>query len=302
VKRALVLAAFGAALGFAAPAALAETTALHPHEEAWSFNGPMGKYDRGALQRGFQVYKEVCSSCHGLRLLSYRNLGEPGGPFEAHEEKNHETGEVEYILGPDREGRSMNPNENPYVKAIAADYEVAEIDPQTGDEVTRPARPADKFHSPFKNDGAARASNGGAVPPDFSVLARARHGGADYIHAFVTGFKEPPAGLEVTPGKHYNAYMPGDLSGFWSGDPKKVPPGGFVSMPPQLTPDRVTYSDGTKATPDQMGKDVATFMTWAADPKLEARHALGAQAMFYLALLALLVYLAYRQVWKDVKH
>ena len=302
MKRALVFATI-LGLTFAGAAAHAESTAKTPEVISWSFEGPMGKYDRGALQRGFQVYKEVCSSCHSMKLLSYRNLGEPGGPFEAHVVKNEETGEVEYPLGPDSEGGSMNANDNPYVKAIAAEYDVTEIDPQTGQDTTRPARPADPFHSPFPNDGMARAANSGQVPPDFSVLARARAGGPTYIHAFVTGFVDPaPAGLEVTPGKYYNPYIHGDLGSFWSGDPRNVPVGGFVAMPPQLTPDRVVYTDGTKATPDQMARDVATFMMWAADPHMEARKSLGLQTMIYLLILALLVYIAYRQVWKDVKH
>jgi ubiquinol-cytochrome c reductase cytochrome c1 subunit len=302
VKRALVIAAaFGALLGLAP--AHAESTSATPPKLEWSFEGPMGKFDRGALQRGFQVYKEVCSSCHSLKLLSYRNLGEPGGPFEAHVERNKQTGEIEYKLGPDAEGRSINPNDNPYVKAIAADYDVTEQDPQTGDDVTRKARPADRFHSPFPSDGAARAANGGALPPDMSVLSGARFGHADYIAAFVTGFAAtPPAGLQVPPGKYYNPYFRGDLSSFWSGDPRAVPVGGFVGMSPQLTADRVTYSDGTKATPDQEGRDIAAFLAWAADPHMEARHSLGAAVMLYLGLLALLVYIAYRQIWKDIKH
>jgi ubiquinol-cytochrome c reductase cytochrome c1 subunit len=273
-----------------------------PHA-AWSFEGPLGKFDRGSLQRGFQVYHEVCSACHSLRLLSYRNLGEPGGPFEAHIEHNSKTGAIEYALGPDAEGHSMNPNDNPYIKAIAADADVIEQDPQTGDDVKRKGRPADRFHTPFPSDGAARAANGGALPPDFSVIARARVGGADYIRDFVTGFIDnPPADLHVPPGKHYNPYFPGDLSSFWTGDPRAVPTGGFVAMPPQLTPERVTYTDGTPATPDQMGRDAATFLAWAADPHMEKRKQLGFEVMIYLAILAGLVYLAYRQVWKDVKH
>lgn len=302
MKRALTLAAAAFGLALALSPAHAETTAKEPKIIDWSFERFDGMYDRAALQRGFQVYKEVCSSCHGMKLLTYRNLGEPGGPFEAHAEKNKESGEIEYILGPPHEGASMNANDNPYVKAIAADYEVTEMDPQSGDDKTRPARPADHFHAPFANDAIARSANSGAVPPDFSVLVRARKGGANYIHAFVLGFEAPPAGLEVPPGKYYNPYIHGDLGGFWKGDPRKVPEGGFVAMPPQLTADRVTYADGTKATPDQMARDVATFMAWASDPHMEARKSLGMAAMIYLAILALLVYLAYRQTWKGVKH
>jgi ubiquinol-cytochrome c reductase cytochrome c1 subunit len=290
-------------LAVAAPmfSAHAETSEKTPEEFEWSFKGPFGHYERGALQRGFQVYKEVCASCHGAKLLSYRNLGEPGGPFEAVTKRDEKTGEESTALGAPGEGaRAINPIENPYVKVIAADYEVEEIDPQTGDTVTRKAVPADKFHHPFPNDGAARAANGGALPPDMSVLAKARKHGASYIRSFAVGFVEPPAGLEVPAGKYYNPYMPGDLSSFWKGDPRQVPVGGLTAMPPQLTPDRVTYADGTKATPIQMATDVATFLAWTSDPHLEQRNALGMQVMIYLLVLAVLAYGAYRYVWSKL--
>jgi ubiquinol-cytochrome c reductase cytochrome c1 subunit len=298
--RTLIIAAGVLALG--APA-FAETTARPPEAVRWSFEGPFGKYDRGAVQRGFQVYKEVCSSCHAMSELSYRNLGEPGGPYEAVLAKDEETGAEKYEIGAPGEGRkAVNPIDNPYVKAIAADYQVDEIDPQTGDSVSRKARPSDRFHSPFPNEGAARGANGGALPPDMSVLAKARQGGPSYIRSFVNGFETPPPDLQVPAGKYYNPYMPGDLASFWKGDPHKVPVGALTAMPPQLTPDRVTYSDGTKATPEQMATDVATFLEWASDPKMEMRKALGLQVMVYLLIITALVYLAYRQVWKDVKH
>ncbi|MGE3302737.1 MAG: cytochrome c1 [Hyphomonadaceae bacterium] len=299
--RTLIVALAAAAL--APTAALAAHPAKEPPHVEWSFEKPLGTFDRGALQRGYQVYREVCASCHAMKQLHFRNLGEQGGPFEAVTARNHETGASEIVLGAAGEGRKfINPNDNPYVKTIAADYEVEEIDPLTGDTATRKARPSDRFHSPFPNDAAAAAANGGAHPPDMSVLAKARRGGASYIKALITGYAAPPAGLEVPVGKYYNPYMEGDLSGFWKGDPRHVPVGGFIAMPPQLTPDRVTYSDGTKATPEQMASDVATFLAWAADPKAEARKTMGLQVLIYLLILTALVYAAYRAVWKDVKH
>jgi ubiquinol-cytochrome c reductase cytochrome c1 subunit len=135
-----------------------------------------------------------------------------------------------------------------------------------------------------------------------SVLAKARKGGPDYIRALISGYATPPEGLEVPPGKYYNPYLHGDLSSFWKGDPHHVPEGGLIAMPPQLTPDRVTYTDGTKATPEQMATDVAAFLAWTADPKAEERKALGFQVMAFLLLLTVLVYLAYRQVWAGTKH
>jgi ubiquinol-cytochrome c reductase cytochrome c1 subunit len=290
-------------LMLAAPIAVAnaKTTEKHPEEVHWSFKGPFGHFERASVQRGFQVYKEICSSCHSMKQLSYRNLGEPGGPFQAVTARNHETGESEIVLGAPGEGKKLvDANDNPFVKVIAADYEVAEIDLQTGDTVTRKARPSDRFHAPFPNEGAARVANGGALPPDMSVLSKARKHGPDYIRSLVTGYVDPPEGLEVPTGKYYNPYIPGDLSSFWKGDPRQVPEGGLIAMPPQLMEDRVTYADGTKATPIQMATDVATFLAWTADPHLEQRNAMGLQVAIYLLVLAGLFYLAYRQVWKNL--
>jgi ubiquinol-cytochrome c reductase cytochrome c1 subunit len=294
--------ALGLALSMPA-AAHAAGEAKHPHKQDWSFNGPFGKFDRGQLQRGLQVYKEVCASCHAMEQLTYRNLGERGGPLEA-VAVHGEDGSVEYHIGVGGHGgKPVSPIDNPYVKAIAADYSVDTIDPQTGDTITRKAIPSDKFHKPFPSEGAARGANGGALPPDMSVLSKARRGGPDYISALIGhGYETPPEGLEVPPGKYYNSYLHGDLSSFWKGDPKHVPPGGLIAMPPQLTPDRVTYADGTAATVDQMSKDVAAFLAWTADTKQEERKALGFQVMAYLLLLTVLVYLAYRQVWAGTKH
>lgn len=290
-------------LALAAPSlAHAESTAKAPAPHVWGFDGPFGKFDRGQLQRGFQVYKEVCSACHSMHQLSYRNLGERGGPFEAVMVHGAD-GAVEYKFGaPGEEGKPVKAVDNPYVKAIAADYMIDEIDQQTGDTVSRKATPADRFHSPFPNDGAARGGNGGALPPDMSVLSKARKGGPNYIRSLISGYADPPEGLEVPPGKYYNPYLHGDLSSFWKGDPHKVPEGGLIAMPPPLVEDRVTYADGTPATVENMATDVAAFLEWAADPKAEERKALGFQVMAYLLLLTVLVYLSYRAVWKGVKH
>jgi ubiquinol-cytochrome c reductase cytochrome c1 subunit len=248
----------------------------------FSFQGPFGKFDRGALQRGYKVYAEVCSSCHSMNLVYYRNLAQKGGPF--YDEKY------------------PNPNDSPYAKALAAGVMVPDIDQETGDAITRTATPADHFKAPFPNDAAARGSNGGALPPDLSVIARARDGGATYLYHFLTGFHAPPKGLRVPDGQNYNAYFAGDLASYWSGPKDKVPHGGLVAMPPQLLPDRVAYDDGTKATPEQMAKDVATFLEWASEPKAEERKETGFAVMIYLLLLTGVLYASYRRIWKNVAH
>ena len=248
----------------------------------FSFQGPLGKFDRGALQRGYKVYAEVCSACHGMNLMYYRNLAQEGGPFFNE--------------------RYPNPNDSPYAKAIAAGIQVADIDPDTGDAIDRAATPADRFRSPFPNEAAARASNGGAFPPDLSVMAKARAGGPAYIYSLLTGYHEAPAGLTVPPGQYYNAYMAGDLSSYWSGPKDQVPHGGFLAMPPQLTPDRVTFDDGTQATVAQQAKDVATFLAWTAEPLQEERKKTGWAVMIYLVLLAGIMWLSYRRIWKNVAH
>ena len=284
--------ALAVALVAAPQMAFAAGAAKHPEPQAWSFDGPFGTYDRAAVQRGFVVYKQVCSACHGLKMLSYRNLGEAGGPFAAVAPKNwQERGEEPKIGAPGHGKVLVNAIDNPWVKAIAAQYEVTEIDANTGEEITRPARPSDKFFYPYANEGIGRAANGGAYPPDLSVITKARHGGADYIYAFLTGFKdEAPKGVEIVEGKNYNPYFRG----------------GWVAMANQLgiaaEAGVVTYEDGTPATKEQMAKDVVTFLQWAGDPKMEQRKSLGMQAMIYLLVLTLLLYVAYKQVWRGQKH
>jgi ubiquinol-cytochrome c reductase cytochrome c1 subunit len=234
------------------------------------------------LQRGFKVYQEVCSACHSMSMLSYRNLGDRGGPF----------------FDPDYK----NSNDNPYAKAIAAGVQVADIDSETGDAITRPATTADRFKAPFANEAAARASNGGAYPPDLSVMAKARALGPRYLYSLLTGYETPPAGLTVPVGQHYNAYMPGDLGAYWKGDSHHIPPGGFLAMPPPLRPGLVTFDDGTPSTVDQQAKDVTAFMMWAAEPKMEQRKQMGFGVMIFLILFAGLVYASYRRIWRDVSH
>ena len=280
LRKALVLAAV---LGFAAASpVLAKTTAEEPKDMHWSFEGPFGRFDQEQLQRGYKVYHDVCSSCHSMRLLSYRNLGQPGGPFF--------------------DPKHPNPNDNPYVKAIAKDFQVPDVDQETGDAIKRPATPADAFVSPYPNEPAARASNGGALPPDLSVIVKAREEGPRYVFSILRGYVTPPKGMTVPAGKFYNPYMPGDMSSFWSGDSAHVPPGGFIAMPLQLTDDRVTYDDGVKATADQEAKDVVAFLSWAAEPHMEERKKLGFSVMIYLLLFAGLLYASYRRLWRDIAH
>jgi len=282
LRKALVIAAAALGLTAAAQSAIAATTEMEPKEMHWSFEGPFGRFDQEQLQRGYKVYHDVCSSCHSMRLMAYRNLGQPGGPFY--------------------DPKYPNPNDNPYVKAIAKDFKVSDIDNDTGDVIKRPATPADAFVSPFPNEAAARASNGGALPPDLSLIVRAREGGARYVYSILTGYVPAPTGLKVPAGKFYNPYMPGDMTSYWSGPADKVPEGGFIAMPLQLTDDRVTYDDGVKATASQEAQDVAAFLAWAAEPHMEERKKLGLSVMIYLLLFTGLLYASYRKIWQGVEH
>lgn len=281
LRKGIALAALGLAV-LAAPAAQAAGGALPPKHVEFSFEGPFGKFDQAELQRGYKVYREVCSACHSMNLMYFRNLGQKGGPFY--------------------DPKYKNPNDNPYVKSIAKDYQIKDIDSETGDVIDRPGTSADKFPSPFPNEAAARASNGGAYPPDLSVMAKARHEGPQYIYSLLTGYKNPPAGLKVGAGQHYNPYMAGDVTAAWSGPHDKVPPGGFIAMAPPLAAGQVTFDDGTKSTLEQQAKDVAAFIAWASEPKMEERKAFGMAAMIYLFIFAGLLYASYRKIWKNVAH
>jgi ubiquinol-cytochrome c reductase cytochrome c1 subunit len=249
----------------------------------WSFESPLGMYDQRQLQRGFKVYKEVCSACHSMNLVAFRNLGDKGGPFW--------------------DPKYKTSNDNLVVKAIAKDYQIADIDSDSGDAIKRPGTTADYFPPPFANVAAARAANGGAAPPDMSLLAAAREGGPRYIYSVVTGDgTDPPPGLTIPDGKYYDPWMSGDVSSYFKGDPHKVPVGGFIAMPPPLIDDRVQFDDGTKATVKQEAADVAAFLEWASDPHMEERKQLGVSVMLFLLLLSGVLYASYRQIWRNVGH
>jgi ubiquinol-cytochrome c reductase cytochrome c1 subunit len=238
---------------------------LHPKPLHLASDGPLGHYDRQQLQRGFQVYKEVCSACHSLHQVAFRDLTEIG--FS-----------------------------EPEVKTIASQWaiEVPSINPETGEAATRKATPADKFPDPYPNETAARAGNNNALPPDLSLMAKARHGGPEYIHSLLTGYQAQPAELlkkfpdtKTPPSLHYNPYF-ANLN---------------VAMPPPLVADgQVTYGDGTKSTVDQMATDVSAFLLWAAEPKLENRHRTGVAVVIFLLIATALGFLAYRNVWAGQKH
>ena len=284
LRKAFALAALGLAL-MAGPLfagqALAATTQAEPRDIHWSFEGPFGKFDKAQLQRGYKVYREVCSSCHSMDLLYFRNLGQKGGPFY--------------------DPKYANPNDNAVVKSLAHDIQVKDIDSDTGDVISRPAGPADKFAAPFPNEPAARASNGGALPPDLSVMAKAREGGPAYIYSILTGFVAPPKGMTVPEDKYYNPYMPGDMTSAMAKG-AKVPEGGFIAMPPPLTDGKVTFDDGTKSTVANEARDVSAFLAWAAEPKMEERKAFGLGAMIYLLIFSVLLWFSYKKIWKNVSH
>jgi len=223
----------------------------------WSFKGLFGKFDRAALQRGYQVYTEVCSSCHSMKYLSYRNLSEKGGPEFSIEQ----------------------------AKAIAASFEVKDGPNSDGDMFTRPGRLSDKFVMPYDNVQAAQAANGGAYPPDMSVLVKARGGGVDYIYSLLQGYEDPPAGVTLDDGVYYNKYMYGNK----------------IKMANQLSDGLVEYSDGTTASVEQMSKDVTTFLMWSAEPHLESRHQMGFKAIMYLIILTILVYFSMKKIWSRIE-
>ena len=221
-------------------------------KQEWSFSGPFGTFDRAAAQRGFEVYNQVCSNCHSLKLGYYRDLAGIGVPEAT-------------------------------IKAIAASKDVPTLNDE-GQPAERPATPADHFRSPFPNDLAARAALNGALPPDLSVIEKAREGGADYIFAILTGFGDAPAGMKIGSGMYYNKYFPGHQ----------------IAMPPPLQDGTVTYTDGTKATIEQEARDVTTFLTYMANPEMETRKRMGVKVIVFLLLLAGVTYTVKRKVWSDV--
>tara|TARA_B100001123_G_C15276873_1_gene1012505 strand:- start:953 stop:1735 length:783 start_codon:yes stop_codon:yes gene_type:complete len=226
-------------------------------KQEWSFKGFFGKFDRASLQRGYQVYNEVCASCHSMKYLSYRNLSETGGPEFSKEQ----------------------------AKAIASQFELTDGPNDDGEMFTRTAKLSDKFVGPYANEKEAKALNGGAYPPDMSVLVKARQGGADYIYSILLGYDESPKDIKLDEGVYYNKYMYGNM----------------IKMAKPLSDDLVEYSDGTTATEEQMAKDVTTFLSWAADPHLEARHKMGFRAIIYLIIITILVYFSMKKIWSRVE-
>ena len=247
-----------------------------PPLQRWSFAGPFGLYDAAQLQRGFKIYREVCSTCHSLKLLAFRNLADPGGPGFSEAQAS----------------------------TIAAGFQVTDGPNDKGEMFQRPGKISDYFPPPFANDQAARAALGGKLPPDMSVLAKARgyergfpwfifeaftdyqEGGPDYIHALLNGYTDPPAGFSLPPGGQYNKYFPGYA----------------IGMPKPLSDGQVEYTDGTPTTVDQYGRDVAAFLMWAAEPTLDARKRLGFQVMMFLIVFTALLYFTKRRVWHAVHH
>ena len=223
----------------------------------WTFKGLFGKFDRASLQRGYQVYTEVCAACHSMKYLSYRNLSEKGGP--------------EFSVA--------------QAKAIAASFEVTDGPNADGEMFNRPGKLSDKFVMPYENAKAAEAANGGAYPPDMSVLVKARGGGVDYIYSLLQGYEEAPSGMILDEGVHYNKYMYGNK----------------IKMSAPLSDGIIEYSDGTNASVEQMSKDVTTFLMWAAEPSLEARHQMGFKAIVYLIILTILVYFSMKRIWSRVE-
>ena len=255
--RKIILAAVMAFL--AGPAMTTGASAAGPAPElpsvGWSFNGPFGTFDKAAMQRGFQVYREVCSGCHSLDYIAFRNLADLG----------------------------YNEAE---IKAIASEYEVQDGPDEDGEMFMRPARPADRIPSPYRNDNEARANNNGALPPDLSLIAKARPNGANYLYGLMIGYEDAPAGTEVPEGMYYNAAYPGHM----------------IAMPQPIYGDDVEYADNAPTTVEAVSADLTQFLMWAAEPKLEVRKRIGVAAVFFLSIFLVLSYVAKRRVWARLEH
>ena len=269
------LLAAGLLAGLAGAASAQEAENPLPPMEHWSFSGPLGIYDTAQLQRGYQVYRQVCSNCHAAKFMSFRNLAEPGGPDFSESQ----------------------------VKALAATFKVQDGPDDSGNMYERPGRPSDPFPSPFANEQAARAANGGAYPPDMSTLAKARsfergglwflaepfseyqNEGPDYIHAILNGYRDTPTDFKLPDGKYYNLYFPGHA----------------ISMPPPLSDGLVDYADGSPKTVEQYSEDIAAYLMWMSEPKLDQRKQTGFKAVIFLAMFAGLLYAVKRRIWAGVK-
>ena len=248
----LVATTFGAFFAMAGAAFAAEEIEM-PRQE-WGFEGFFGTFDRQALQRGFQVYAQACHSCHSLNFIAFRHLQDIGLTAAQ-------------------------------IESVAAQYEVEDGPDDAGDMFMRPARAADYVPPPFPNELAARAANAGALPPDLSLMVRARPGGVDYVYALMTGYAdEPPEDVEVGPGMYYNAYFPGHQ----------------IAMPPPLSEGVVEYTDGTEGSLEQYAHDVVTFLAWTAYPELEDRKRLGVKAILFLIGFTALLFALKKKIWSDV--
>ena len=255
LRRSLTALALALGVAIAPQAARAAGEYDTPPPANLSFQGFFGTFDRASAQRGLQVYRQVCASCHGLRLVSFRNL------------------------------RALGLTDDQIV-AIAAEYQIQDGPNDEGQMFERPGRPSDRFPSPFPNERAARAANNGAYPPDLSVMTKARHYGANYIRAMLVGYQDPPAGVTIGDGMHYNRYFPGRQ----------------IAMANVLFDDMMDFADGTPATAEQMARDVTTFLAWAAEPEMEQRRQMGIRVVLFLLILGGLTYAVKRRVWSDVKH
>ena len=233
----------------------ASSVVEEPRQINWSFDGMTGKFDYESIQRGFKVYKEVCSACHSIRLIAFRHLEQIGFSEDQ-------------------------------VKSLAAEYDIQDGPNDNGDMFKRPGRPSDQIPGPFPNDKAARASNTGALPPDLSLIIKAREGGANYVYSLLTGFQTPPTDFKLGENMHYNPYFPGRQ----------------IAMPPPLVSEgQVTFDDGTKATIDQMAYDVVNFLQWAAEPEMQERKSLGLRVLVFVGILIVLSWFANKAIWKELK-
>lgn len=247
MRRVLLAAAAALAL---LPAAVQAAEGEPPIDMKWPHEGFFGSYDKAALQRGFQVFEQVCASCHSAKYLAFRHLA----------------------------GIGFNEDQ---IKAIAAKHTVTDGPNDNGDMFERPARPSDRFPAPFPNEQAARAANNGALPPDLSLIVKARPGHEDYIYSLLVGYEEAPAGFEVPPGQYYNRYFAGHL----------------IAMPPPLSEGAVEYADGTPATVPQMAEDVTQFLAWLSEPTMEERKAVGLKFMLFMLAMTGILYAYKRRLW-----
>lgn len=233
----------------------ASSIAEEPRQINWHFDGMTGKFDYESIQRGFKVYKEVCSACHSIRLIAFRHLEQIGFSEDQ-------------------------------VKSLAAEYDIQDGPNDNGDMFKRPGRSSDQIPGPFANDKAARASNNGALPPDLSLIIKAREGGANYVYSLLTGFQDPPTDFKLGENMHYNLYFPG----------KQI-----AMQPPLVSEGQVTFDDGTKATIDQMAYDIVNFLQWAAEPEMQERKSLGLRVLVFVGILIVLSWFANKAIWKELK-